>query len=181
MKQEFKIGGVIKLNDYPTDDTIMRYEDLTLGKPYVIEFIYSDDDNICLLITNDVGDPCSIDSNKAVMCQPDTNLIRHKHHDEIVAWAAGHKIEVRNRDENVWILTEFPMWYLDMNYRIRVTPPPIVWYNELMVNNTVYGLAKGITHDDAMEQISNGSYALIKNSYFPDTKTSTSEIVWQRE
>ena len=45
----------------------------------------------------------------------------HKHHDSIVAWAKGEKIEYGHNDE--WFPTKRPAWHESSVYRIKPTEP----------------------------------------------------------
>lgn len=46
--------------------------------------------------------------------------MKRKHHDAIVAWAGGAKIEFRNPiGSNVWIDSENPAWLDDYEYRVK--------------------------------------------------------------
>jgi len=54
----------------------------------------------------------------------------HKHHDLIVAWAAGAEIEVKmyckNTSIHLWEIKTSPCWDLNNEYRIKPEPKPKV-------------------------------------------------------
>ena len=51
----------------------------------------------------------------------DTTTQRHKHADEIIAWAEGAEIEFKGQATDDWMKTGTPSWY--ENYEYRVKPP----------------------------------------------------------
>jgi len=59
----------------------------------------------------------------------------HKHHDLIVAWAAGAEIELMRKHSHPiggWVLIEQPDWDIDSEYRIKPEPKPdVVKYCEV--------------------------------------------------
>jgi len=50
----------------------------------------------------------------------------HKHHDLIVAWAAGAEIEVQEPSDFIWHTTPSPQWDISREYRIKPKPKPDV-------------------------------------------------------
>ena len=47
-------------------------------------------------------------------------MTKHKHHDAIVAWAGGAKIQYRIKDNEQWAdLTSLPLWYEYTQYRVK--------------------------------------------------------------
>jgi len=46
---------------------------------------------------------------------------QHIHHDAIIAWAKGQEIEFLS-DNGKWLKADTPMWWEDMQYRIKPTP-----------------------------------------------------------
>ena len=50
----------------------------------------------------------------------------HKHHDLIVAWAAGAEIEVQEPSDFIWHTTPSPQWDISREYRIKPEPKPKV-------------------------------------------------------
>jgi len=48
---------------------------------------------------------------------------QHIHHDAIIAWAKGAEIEFLS-DNNKWVNANTPMWWTDMQYRVK--PEPII-------------------------------------------------------
>jgi hypothetical protein len=53
--------------------------------------------------------------------------MNHVHHDLIVAWAKGAKIQWQMRsDQPSWEDTDTPGWYVFHNYRIKPEPKPDV-------------------------------------------------------
>jgi len=56
----------------------------------------------------------------------------HKHHDLIVAWAAGAEIEVQEPIDFIWHTTPSPQWDISRAYRIKLEPKPdVVKYCEV--------------------------------------------------
>ena len=51
--------------------------------------------------------------------------MRHKHADEIIAWANGAKIQNKFGDDQ-WFDTLKPHWDIDREYRIKPEPKPDV-------------------------------------------------------
>ena len=47
--------------------------------------------------------------------------MKHKWHDEIVAWAGGCEIEAMSKD--IWFTTDYPMWHAN-DYQFRIKPQP---------------------------------------------------------
>ena len=47
----------------------------------------------------------------------------HKHHDIIVAWAKGAKIESQSPYDTRWNSVKSPCWFKDYKYRIKPTEP----------------------------------------------------------
>ena len=52
--------------------------------------------------------------------------MRHKHADEIIAWANGAKIQTYRLLPDEWIDTFAPAWVEDSRYRIKPEPKPDV-------------------------------------------------------
>jgi hypothetical protein len=48
-------------------------------------------------------------------------MMKHKWHDEIVAWAGGAEIESREGNSGWWV-TNNPGWYEEIEYRIKPQP-----------------------------------------------------------
>lgn len=51
---------------------------------------------------------------------------RHIHHDLIIAWAKGAKIEIYNESAKVWVPSKCPAWSTICKYRIKPEPKPDV-------------------------------------------------------
>ena len=47
--------------------------------------------------------------------------MKHRWHDEIVAWAGGSEIEAMSKD--IWFTTDYPMWHAN-DYQFRIKPQP---------------------------------------------------------
>ena len=47
--------------------------------------------------------------------------MKHKWHDEIVAWAGGAEIEVSG-ENGIWYGSNNPSWDIDLEYRIKPQP-----------------------------------------------------------
>lgn len=54
--------------------------------------------------------------------------MKHKHHNEIIAWANGAEIEFYSRDDDEWDLcvNNHPFWDSHTKYRIKPEPKPDV-------------------------------------------------------
>ena len=52
--------------------------------------------------------------------------MQHKHHDLIVAWAKGAKIEFWNDSKDRWENSSTPQWTVSSLYRIKPKPKPDV-------------------------------------------------------
>ena len=52
--------------------------------------------------------------------------MNHVHHDLIVAWAKGAKIQVKPHGEVYWRDRSYPSWDEDCDYRIKPEPKPDV-------------------------------------------------------
>ena len=55
-------------------------------------------------------------------------MSKHKHHDLIVAWAAGAEIEYYTTD-GVWRSASSPTWSVDNQYRIAAPTAIEAWIN----------------------------------------------------
>ena len=55
--------------------------------------------------------------------------MKHKHHNEIIAWANGAKIEYRTSPVCEWApcYRNDPAWADDVEYRVALTPKPDIW------------------------------------------------------
>jgi hypothetical protein len=63
---------------------------------------------------------------------------QHKHHDLIIAWAKGAKIQWRATKAAKWIDTDEPGWYVNREYRIKPEPKPDIWYEvQITLHNPV--------------------------------------------
>jgi hypothetical protein len=51
--------------------------------------------------------------------------MRHKHADEIIAWANGAEIQLYHTDTGKWVDAPTPLWF-DCKYRIKPEPKPDV-------------------------------------------------------
>ena len=51
--------------------------------------------------------------------------MRHKHADEIIAWANGAEIQLYHTDTEKWVDAPTPLWF-DCEYRIKPEPKPDV-------------------------------------------------------
>ena len=51
--------------------------------------------------------------------------MRHKHADEIIAWANGAEIQLYHTDTEKWVDAPTPLWF-DCKYRIKPEPKPDV-------------------------------------------------------
>lgn len=49
---------------------------------------------------------------------------QHVHHDLIVAWAKGAKIQYHDKSSNQWFPTFNPVWDVNHKYRIKPEPKP---------------------------------------------------------
>ena len=78
--------------------------------------------------------------------------MKHKHRNEIIAWANGAKIEYRIRSDDEWRSTNNPGWYEDIEYRVAPTPKPdIVLYTH--ITNCGVAYLKGRKSLDLMENL----------------------------
>jgi len=73
----------------------------------------------------------------------------HKHHDLIVAWAAGAEIEVQEPLDLIWHTTPSPQWDISRAYRIKPEPKPdVVYFQQVSLcadeSTMVTGLSKHI-------------------------------------
>lgn len=66
--------------------------------------------------------------------------MNHVHHDLIVAWAKGAKIQWQIRAErDSWEDTDTPGWHTFHNYRIKPEPKPdVVMYGCVMMDDTQF-------------------------------------------
>lgn len=62
--------------------------------------------------------------------------MKHKHHDLIIAWANGSKIEVKSNISPAWRIENYPSWYEDDEYRIHYEPKIEVKYFKFDMNYT---------------------------------------------
>ena len=108
------------MNKFKTGDKIVRVSNgssynftLPIGfKATVIEgYKYKDQELLSKGIINDLWELAE-DTSK-----------HHVHHDLIIAWAKGAKIEYDSASLLVWKLIDKPGWHKDMRYRVRPPPP----------------------------------------------------------
>jgi hypothetical protein len=69
--------------------------------------------------------------------------MKHKHHNEIIAWANGAEIEFRAHPALDWCPCHKnkPDWLEHVEYRVKPTPKPDVWqwlFVGIDVNNDLY-------------------------------------------
>ena len=68
--------------------------------------------------------------------------MRHKHADEIIAWANGAEIQiyVSKRGDWMWVDTCEPMWLESAKYRINPEPKPdvVVCYGAIASENGLF-------------------------------------------
>ena len=46
-------------------------------------------------------------------------MVKHKHYNEIIAWANGEEIEAYSVPANTWFQTSNPTWSKDVQYRVK--------------------------------------------------------------
>lgn len=61
-----------------------------------------------------------------------------KHAELIKAWADGAEIEVLNDEQRWEALKNRPMWYEDMQYRIKPEPKPDVFFEVIVRQTNAY-------------------------------------------
>ena len=62
--------------------------------------------------------------------------MNHVHHDLIVAWAKGAKIEWRDPHQGEWVSIHSPSWGPDFTYRIKPEPKPdVVLYGMVVLDS----------------------------------------------
>ena len=52
--------------------------------------------------------------------------MNHVHHDLIVAWSKGAKIQCESNQLGAWVDDEHPRWYTNILYRLKPEPKPDV-------------------------------------------------------
>lgn len=80
---------------------------------------------------------------------------QHKWHKEIKAWADGADIEFYSGPLGQWIFEKSPMWYEDMDYRIkpvREFPTTSLSYGELAL-----AYERAATRSKALKDIANAA------------------------
>jgi hypothetical protein len=68
--------------------------------------------------------------------------MRHKHADEIIAWANGAQIQLYQIGMDDWIDAPTPLWFEVTQYRIKPKPDVVVHYYA-----TIYSVSPSIHFD----------------------------------
>jgi len=75
--------------------------------------------------------------------------MNHVHHDLIVAWAWGAKIQCESNQLGAWVDDEHPRWYTNILYRLKPEPKPdVVLYGCVEMRKDI-GVAARISHTNA--------------------------------
>ena len=74
--------------------------------------------------------------------------MRHKHADEIIAWANGAQFQRQNRDGE-WVDDNYPYWYPDVNYRVK--PKTLKYRVALLQFDGCYEIALMIDADTPLD------------------------------
>jgi hypothetical protein len=75
--------------------------------------------------------------------------MHHVHHDLIVAWAKGAKIEFWNDSKDRWENSSTPQWTVSSLYRIKPEPKPDVVLYACAEMRTDIGITARIGHSNA--------------------------------
>jgi hypothetical protein len=72
--------------------------------------------------------------------------MKHKHHNEIIAWANGAQIEWRKNERYNWSTAVRPIWENDYEYRVKPTPKPDVVKSYFVAEDGFYSNTKLVTN-----------------------------------
>jgi hypothetical protein len=67
--------------------------------------------------------------------------MNHVHHDLIVAWAKGAKIQCESNQLGIWVDDGHPRWYTNILYRLKPEPKP-----DVKIYGCIYESDDGPTH-----------------------------------